>query len=522
MLSGLGLVSAGVAEYTEHMFRYLVAHAPTFRLDRCGWSALERVALVAEEKNALRVQAATPAAQRQGVRRGMSISAARARVPDIQTELLDPAGEAADLQELTAQLLSISPSLAPLPPDSVVAEVSRVQTVRGGQERAIQERVRIRMQQLGHAATVVIADDPATAHAVATWQRRCQVIPPGEGARALAALPLLALGLPPAEHALLCDLGLTTIGAFAALPPASVPGRLGPLGVAAHAMARGHGPTPNLPTWRESGTLSLTQDLHAPVTELEALLFVLRAQIRDATARLAAQGQGATRMDLQIRLESGACQRLPLRLGAPTRDPDRMLRLLRDRMDKLQLAGPAVALTLSFPDAVPFTGSQLDLQRRTSEALSAVTARLQDTLGGRSVLAARSVAQHRPEAAWRPVRFSTQVPSGAAAAAQVLHDSHAACPVHAWQGHPAPVVPSRPPILLRPPQAVEVAPPLRAVRVDGRWQDVVSVEGPEQVAGEWWSRTLNRSYWRVTLGDGRVAWLYQEDERWALHGWWDR
>ncbi len=58
--------------------------------------------------------------------------------------------------------------------------------------------------------------------------------------------------------------------------------------------------------------------------------------------------------------------------------------------------------------------------------------------------------------------------------------------------------------------------------MDGRWLDVVEAEGPERLSGEWWSRPLDRSYWRATLGDGRVAWLYQEDGRWALHGWWDR
>ena len=152
---------------------------------------------------------------------------------------------------------------------------------------------------------------------------------------------------------------------------------------------------------------------------MKAHALVAGRSVGNDSARLAARGQGATRLDLQLQLESGARQRLPLRLGAPTRDPGRMLRLLRDRVDTLKLAGPAVALTLSFPDAAPFTGNQLDLRdpRRTSEALSAITARLQDTLGGRSVLTARSVAQHRPEAAWRPVPFSPPVPSGAAAAA---------------------------------------------------------------------------------------------------------
>jgi protein ImuB len=506
------------------MFRYLVAHASTFRLDRCGWSPGDLAALVAEEKSALRIQAMTPAAARRGVRQKMSISAARARVPEIQTELLDPEGEATDLQALTAQLLRISPNLAALPPDSVVAEVSRMQASRGGLEQTLTERVRAQLNALGHEATVVIADDPSTAHAVATWQGRSQVIPSGEGAHALASLPLAALGLPPAEHRLLLDLGLSTIGAFAALPPAAVSGRLGPLGIAAHAMARGCGPTPTLPVWTEDGPLTLVQDLPDPVAELDALLFVLSAQVRDATARLAAAGRGATRLEVQLHLESGARQRIPLRLGAPTRDPARLLRLLRDRLEPLKLAGRAVAVSISLPDAPPFHGQQLDLQdpRRTSEALSAITARLQDTLGGRSVIAARSVPRHRPEAAWRPVPFSTPVPSGAVAAEEVLLTEHAPDPVAAWQGHPAPQAADRPPILLCPAQAVDIAPPLRAVRVDGRWLDVVEAEGPERLSGEWWSRPLDRSYWRATLGDGRVAWLYQEDGRWALHGWWDR
>jgi len=506
------------------MFRYLVAHASTFRLDRCGWSPRDLVALVAEEKSTLRVQALSPAAAQRGIRRGMSISSARARVPEIQTEILDPEGEAADLLALTAQLLRVSPNLAPLPPDAVVAEVSRIHKARGGQERALVERVRIRLDQLGHPASVVIADDPNTAHAVATWQGRSQVIPSGEGALALATLPLAALKLPPAEHALLHSLGLSTIGAFAALPPAAVSGRLGPLGIAAHAMARGRGPAPTLPTWTEDDPLTLVQDLPTPVAELDALLFILSAQLRDATTRLAACNRGATQLEAQFLLESGTRQRIPLRLGAPTRDPDRMIRLLRDRMDTLRLDAPAVGVSITLPDAPRFDGHQLDLQdpRRTSEALDTIAARLQDTLGGRSVVTARSVAQHRPEAAWRPVPFSSPAPSGAIAAAEALYTTHAPDPVHAWQGHPVPAAADRPPILLTPPQAVDVAPPLRAVRVDGRWLDVVGVTGPEQVAGEWWTRPLERSYWRATLMDGRVAWLYREDDRWALHGWWDR
>jgi len=507
------------------MFRYLVVHVPTFRLDRCGWSPRQRVALVAEERSALRVQATTAAAARQGVRRGMSVAAARARVPALETEVWDATGEAEDLRALTAQLLRVSPDIAPLPPDALVAEISRLPEARGGQERALIERVRIRLRHLGHTATVVIADDPATARAVATWRERCEVIPPGQGPAALASLPLAALELPPRERDLLLGLGLSTIGAFAALPPAAVAGRLGPLGVAAHALARGRGPSPSLDPWDEAGTLTLTQALHTPVTELPALLFVIHALLRDGTARLAASNRGAIRVEVHLGLDDGSRQTVSLRLGAPTRDPGRVLALLRDRLDHFQLARPATTLTLTFPDAAPFDGWQLDLRdpHHTAEALEDITARLQDTLGGRSVLAVRSIPRHRPEAAWRPVPFArAAVPAGPVAAAQMQVADHGTDPVMAWRGNPAPAPADRPPILLFPPQAVEVAAPLRAMRVSGRWHDIVRYAGPEQLAGEWWQQPFDRSYWRATLDDGRVAWLYREDSRWVLHGWWDR
>jgi hypothetical protein len=60
------------------------------------------------------------------------------------------------------------------------------------------------------------------------------------------------------------------------------------------------------------------------------------------------------------------------------------------------------------------------------------------------------------------------------------------------------------------------------VQLDGRWARITRMDGPELLAGEWWDRGFQREYWRATLGDGRRAWLYREDDRWALHGWWDR
>ena len=196
------------------MFRYLVAHLPHFRLDRCGWLPKQPAILIAEKKNALRVQSATVAAHRAGIRPGMTVSEARSRCPQVETELLDETAESEDLHALTAQLLRISPTIAPLPPEAVVAEIGRVPEGFVGQERTLIERVRIRMNQLGHRAHVVVADDPIIALRVAQWEQRSTLIPQGGCAQALAPLPLRALELPNPDLSFLNSLGIRTIGQF--------------------------------------------------------------------------------------------------------------------------------------------------------------------------------------------------------------------------------------------------------------------------------------------------------------------
>lgn len=510
------------------MFRYLVAHIPTFRLDRCGWLPHQPVALVAEEKNALRVQAITSAAHQAGVRPGMSAATARARCPVIETDLLDPDAEADDLLALTTQLLRVSPSIAPLPPEAIVAEISRGPSSVAGSERAVLERVRIRMGQLGHEAHVVVADDPITALTLAKWWRRSAVIPSGGSAVALGGLPLAALELPEPDHALLKSLGLTAIRDLTALPPSAISGRLSPSIVAAHTWASGHDTVPTLSTWSQEGPPSLHQDLPAPVAERDALVFVIGALVRDLSTRLLTRGQAITQVSLSFRLDGGRHQSLNIRLGAPTRHATTILDRIRYRLDRLQLGGPVVALTLSCSAPTAFEGRQTDLRdpRRSDEALEGISARLQDALGSRSVLGVRTTPRHRPEGAWRPVPFGTSVPKNSGAASAALALSHSDDPVEAWAGHPPEAPPERPPILLDPPLIIEAEIDanrlLRSIHVDGRWLSITNTVGPEQLNGEWWSRPFQRAYWRATLEDGRTAWLYREQGRWALHGWWDR
>jgi protein ImuB len=521
------------------MYRYLVAWLPTFRLDRCGWATDQPVVLVEEERSALRVWCATAPALSSGVRVGMTLAEACALAPDITAERRDHEGEEVDLAELSAQLLRVSPAVAPLPPTALVAEIGRGEPrTQAGSERALVERVHNRLTTLGHSSTVVVADDPDTARIVAAYGGRHRVVPRGGGAEAMAALPLAALALPEREHVMLTSLGLVTVGALAALPAASVVGRLGPLGVAAHALARGRGVAPVLAHWTDGTPLALSQDMPEPVVHLEALLFVINALLLDACTRLRAANRAATRVDLRFRLDGGGAQNLSMRLGEPTRDPKRVLALLRTRMERFQLAGPVDTLTLTLPETAPFDGRQHDLlqRRRAAEAVADVTARLQDALGSAAVSRPVLLDRHRPEAAWRAAPVDpTQMPTRPAQVSW-LETGPVARPERAvpvrddavdeLYGYPDTEPPNRPPLLLSPPVAIlvrtgEGGHPMR-VEIDGRGFAIHTASGPERLDGEWWDAPFLRSYWRIGLADGRWAWVYREDGHWVLHGWWDR
>jgi protein ImuB len=507
------------------MFRYLVAYIPHFRLDRCGWSPDQPAILVAEKKNALRVQAATLTSQKAGIRQGMSVSEARARCPHLETELLDDQEELNDLHDLTAQLLRISPYIAPLPPDSIIAEVGHPDSGLAGQERSILERVRIRMKQLGHAAHVVIADDPFVALYVAKWKQQSTIIPKGGSTEALNELPLEALSITPKDLSLLHSLGIKTIGQFSKLPAAELCGRFGPRVIAEHALSSGQSIPPQLHAWPEKNSPSISQELPDPVTELEALFFVIGAMIRDLTTRLIARNQAMTQVDLIFRFDDGRHQAINLRIGPASRHAPTILDQIRHRLEKLQLNGPVVGLTLSTHKTTSFDGRQIDLRdpHRRDEAVEVISAQLQDVLGSRSVLGARTTPRHRPEGAWRPVPFGIATSHHTTSAAAKAHHAD---PVEAWEGYPPKRTPERPPILLKPPVVIEVhsesEPYLNAIHMDGRWIDVVHLLGPEQIAGEWWASAFQRLYWRAILDDGRTAWVYKEQGRWLLHGWWDR
>jgi len=500
-----------------------VVHLPAFALERCGYLATDCAVCVDEVKNATRIVALTPAARAEGLSPGMTVSEARALAPQVQVEPHDPVGERADHQALVAALADLSDRLAPWGAGDVLLEASTTAHLFGG-ETGLMERALERVAELGHAVRVAIADDVRAAAALARWSSRDRRAPPGEGAAALAELPLQALEPSPELRASLEVLGLRRIGQLADLDPASIAGRFGEEGIALHRLARGLRVT-RLP-WRrpEGGLVAERVVLGGPTLTLEPIHFVLPGLLARLGDALAARDALAVRLAVHLILERGPAHVARVRVGRPTRAPERLERLVRARLERIRLDAPAVELLIEVEEDTAEQAWQPGLLDRTeaAEAVPDLVARLADALGPDALHGVATVDAWRPEAAWAPRPFAPGTPPARPPPHRKADRDPVAEQRRFEEDGPRP----RPGLLLPRPERIEVqhrgGRPER-IRLEGAWCRVARCAGPERLEGSWWHADggFHRDYWVVGLG-GRTGWCFLDDQgRWFLHGWFD-
>src|SRR5262249_59079997 len=122
--------------------------------------------------------------------------------------------------------------------------------------------------------------------------------------------------------------GIRSIGELARLPEGEVGSRLGEIGRALHATARGIDPRPLLP---HVPPLVLTEgmELEWPLATLEPFLFLGRAALDRLAARLEAQALACVRLDVALTLDPAGHDARAIPLPSPTRDAKTLLTLLR-------------------------------------------------------------------------------------------------------------------------------------------------------------------------------------------------
>jgi len=417
-----------------------------------------------------------------------------------------------------------------VPPAGLLLEVGGCLRLFGGRKRLVQQvRAGLRDQGLEQGASLALAPTPQGAlwlgqgaarlsssggAAIAMTVSACFDLP--QLHQALDALPVAALALPPKVAQRLEGFGLVTLGQTRRLPLAELTRRLGPPAMALIARAYGELPDPR-PEFVFPLQFAQSIELPAPSDKADALLFAARR----LTAALA--GWLALRQSVmaECRLilahrptpQNPPATELVLGFASATRDPQRLERVLRERLQRLPLPAPVESLRLEATriEATADSSGNLfdagDGSGAAGEAMAALIERLQARLGAAQVQGLAPVADHRPECA-----TAAKALSAATGVATAFQPDPAAKPRPFWLlAHPLPVA-----------------------NRDGRPSlggPLSLLAGPERIESGWWDggqahsaapADLRRDYFIAQTADHRWAWIFRDLKPpggWFLHGW---
>jgi protein ImuB len=464
----------------------------------------------------MRLAAVDATALRQGLRPGMTLADARARLPDLVVAAANPAADAALLARLADSCERWTPRTAVDPPDGLLLDITGCAGLFSS-EAAMLAEIDTRLGRAGFTARGVIADTPDAAHALARFGRP-GVMPPGAVVPAVRALPLAALEQPPATETALSRAGLKTIGAVADRPPAPLVARFGPgLGTRLRRMLGRE--DARIAPRRPVPACEAARHFLDPVVHLQDVAATLAMLAERVAAELERRGQGGRVFEAALFRTDGVVRRLAVESGRPLRDVRAIMRLFHERLDSLaEPVDPGFGfdlIRLSIPVAEKQLPAQSELEgeARSADMLADLVDRLTTRLGPERVLRFQPCDTHDPDrAAYAvPARHAGPIP---------------------WPDPPRDEPPTRPITLIDPPEPIETTagvpdgPPIRF-----RWRrvlhDVARAEGPERIAAEWWRAAApTRDYFRVEDRDGHRFWLFREGlygsetdrPGWFLHG----
>jgi protein ImuB len=278
------------------------------------------------------------------------------------------------------------------------------------------------------------------------------------------------------------------------------------------------------------------RDFAEPLITAEGVGRALDVLAKELAAHLSAAQKGARRILFRAYRVCGGCAETRAGLSVPSRDPGHFLRLLRDKIEGLDVGFGVDGLSLSaeiverlapsqrsFAAALDASLGKAGSAGRAAAGLPELIDRLANKLGPARVL------RLSPQESWLPERTDLWRPALAAVARpSSTRDEPPFRPVEG---------PPRPLLLLKNPEPIDVVallpegPPRRFLwrRAARR---VTRAQGPERIAPEWWreigqEQTRTRDYYRVEDEDGRRYWLFREglyqEERSANSGtprWW--
>lgn len=459
------------------------------------------LAVVDEQQGVHRVILANAAAAAAGVVPGQSANAALALLPELALEERSELAEQQTLEALAAWLEGFSSFVSIADRDVLLLEVAGSLRLFGGLP-SLRRQVSAGLDQQGFDASLAIAPTPLAATWLARGGRRVCVRAPENLVAVLRGLPLGCLDWPDATVESLAGVGAACVGDCLRLPREGFARRFGARRLLELDRATGHLPDPRR-SWRAPERFSADHDLGEEQGDREVLLAVCRELLADHERFLLLRQLGTQRLTFSFYHLKAPATTLSLGSVAADRAAARWSDLLALRFERLSLSEPVISIRLESGQTEAFgTGSgRLAFDGRPDDAtrysMTQLAERLAARIGEASVNGVTTVAEHRPQYAWRPRSLL----------AGRVHDALS----RVRQG-------ARRPLWLLPepaPLAAEDGWPLHLGRL-------TLLEGPERLETGWWDdHGIARDYYSAVNPRGMRLWVFRcrsSHGAWYLHG----
>ena len=440
-----------------------------------------------------RVMVCNQHAHAQGLRAGMTLAAACALVPALNYRPRDAAVEAAALGQIAAWSAQFTPSVSLQAPCGLLLEIEGSLGLLGGIKRILAS-IRRGTAEMGYTLTLGCAPTVAAAWLLARAGSE-QIISCKRMIEArISPLPATALDCGEQALATLEAIGVRSIGDLLRLPRAGLARRCGQ--ALLDQLDRALGTLPEArkfyaPPPRFESTLELGTD----ATSAEALLFASKRLLAQFAGYLAGRCGGVQRFNLVLLHEDHAPTALEIGLVAPTRELQRFVSLVRERLASHELAAPVCRLKLEAADIFALAGESGTLfagPAGTTDDWARLTERLRARLGPQAVQGLAPRDAHRPERAWQSV-------APGAKSAPVPHKP-------------------RPLWLLDAPRA------LREIASKPHYDNgpLALIAGPERIEAGWWENDdIKRDYFVAQTERQSTLWIFRDRRQpgcWYLHG----
>jgi protein ImuB len=479
------------------------------------------------------VLSANARARAAGVHSGMAVAAACALATGLATIRRDESRELHAVRQVAGWAAQFTPSVV-LERSGVLLEVAASLKLFGGLARLLGQ-LRTGLAGLGFRPSFGVAPTPLGAWLLArggheqAGVRAC--LEASDLPARLGELPLALLDWPREQLDALAVLGIHRIREALALPRDGFRRRFGAAAQSDLDRALGRAADPR-PCYALPDCFASRIDLPFDVIDTVLLDIPLARMLTEMEGFLRARGAGALELVLELEHGRSVPTRLVLGSAAPERARSRWQRLLRERLDRLELKSTVSAVSIRVDVLHGFgehSTSFLPDATRRAQSWHELTERLSSRLEPGALFSVALRDDHRPEQAWRRtdgrvIRMRTGTnrgQAGNATAAMMATTGAVATSSAATPLNPAGAVSrtrcERPVFLLERPRM------LVCTEARPQYQGPLElVSGPERIEAGWWDgRPVARDYYVARNRAGEACWIYREPvdpSRWYLHG----